>query len=85
VQVRFERRRVLRGARGREGGYSADLLAAIAAFEAAAYTPGTFVEYALQANELLIIDNRRVLHARTDVVGGVASGRHLKRVKAILA
>jgi hypothetical protein len=85
VQVRFERRRVLRGARGREGGYSAALLAAIAAFEAAAYTPGTFVEYALQANELLIIDNRRVLHARTEVVGGAASDRHLKRVKAFLA
>jgi len=85
LEVRYERRRVERGASGRgPDGYGAELQAAIDAFEAAAYTPGTSIEYALQADELLIIDNRRVLHARTAVVGGAASGRHLKRVKAFL-
>ena len=84
LQVRYERRRVERGARGRPGGYGPELQAAIDAFETAAYTPGAFVEYALERDELLIIDNRRVLHARTAVVGGAASGRHLKRVKAYL-
>ena len=61
---------------------AAELVAAVEAFEAAANTPGSYLEYRLQAAELLIVDNRRVLHARGLVPGGRSAGRHLKRVKA---
>jgi hypothetical protein len=81
LQVRFERRRVMGGAAHRTDG-DPDLVAAVTAFELAATRPGSYLEYSLKADELLIVDNRRVLHARGEVPGGRAAGRHLKRVKA---
>jgi hypothetical protein len=81
LMVRFERRRVIAGAAGRPGG-DPELLAAVEAFEQAATASGIAIEHRLAANELLIVDNRRVLHARGEVPGGRSAGRHLKRVKA---
>jgi alpha-ketoglutarate-dependent taurine dioxygenase len=80
--VRFQREVVFDGAAAEPGAVDEQMQAAIEAFEAAMLTPGLRLEYQLAANEYLTIDNRRVLHARTPVVGGPASGRYLKRIKA---
>lgn len=80
--VRFQREVVFDGAAERPDTMDDGMRAAIDQFEAALNAPGLGLEYQLAANEYLTIDNRRVLHARTPVVGGKASGRHLKRIKA---
>ena len=80
--VRFQREVVFDGAADRPEAMDERMRAAIDELEAALNAPELALEYHLEANEYLTIDNRRVLHARTPVVGGKASGRHLKRIKA---
>jgi alpha-ketoglutarate-dependent taurine dioxygenase len=82
LEIRFQREVVFRAEAAQPGCLDAEQRAAIDALEAAMNTPGTYFEYQLQTEEYLIIDNRRVLHARTEVLGGPESGRHLKRLKA---
>lgn len=82
LQVRFQRDLIFNGAAAEPDSFDDSMSVAMEAFETALSAPGSSIEYRLQENELLIIDNRRVLHARTAIVGGKESGRHLKRVKA---
>jgi hypothetical protein len=80
--VRFQREVVFDGAAEAPAAFDEQMRAALERFEAAMLAPGLGLEYQLAADEYLTIDNRRLLHARTPVVGGRESGRHLKRIKA---
>jgi alpha-ketoglutarate-dependent taurine dioxygenase len=82
LRVRFQRDLIFNGAAAEPESFDDSMSAAMEAFEKALSEPGNSIEYLLREGELLIINNRRVLHARTAIVGGKESGRHLKRVKA---
>ncbi|MEU9016938.1 TauD/TfdA family dioxygenase [Actinomadura sp. NPDC048394] len=53
--------------------------AALGAFRAALRAPGVVSDLALREGDVLVIDNHRVLHGRTEITG--AGRRHVKRLK----
>lgn len=61
---------------------SNDLWASLIAFEEALEHSDHVIETALQEGELLVIDNRRCMHARTGVSAPTSSERLLLRTKA---
>jgi len=78
--VRFRPTRVRAGLRLKPQALDIDHLAALHAFEAILRLPHLTTVILLRAGDLLLLDNRRILHGRTAIEpgGGV---RHLKRVK----
>ena len=78
--VRFRPTRVRAGLRLKPQALDADHLAALHAFEAVLRLPHLTTVILMQGGDLLLLDNRRILHGRTAIEpgGGV---RHLKRVK----
>ncbi|MFH8347380.1 TauD/TfdA family dioxygenase [Streptomyces sp. NPDC018045] len=80
VTVRYCPVRVAAGAELAGHTLDAEHADALGAFERALDTQHLPTTFLLRAGELLLLDNRRLLHGRTDV-GPAGVGRHLKRVK----
>ncbi|WP_221354524.1 TauD/TfdA family dioxygenase [Streptomyces beigongshangae] len=80
VTVRYCPVRVTAGVRSAGHALDAEHVDALGAFERALEAPRLPTVFLLRAGELLLLDNRRLLHGRTDV-GPSGVGRHLMRVK----
>ncbi|MFH8409877.1 TauD/TfdA family dioxygenase [Streptomyces sp. NPDC018019] len=80
VTVRYCPVRVAAGMELAGHALDAEHVDALGAFERALEAEHLLTVFLLRAGELLLLDNRRLLHGRTDV-GPTGTGRHLMRVK----
>ncbi|MQY04342.1 hypothetical protein ACRB68_23950 [Actinomadura sp. RB68] len=79
ARVRYHGRILDWCARQPSGRLDDEHAAALDAFRSALLAPGTVSHLTLREGDVLVIDNHRVLHGRTEITG--AGRRHVKRLK----